>query len=220
MKGEAVVTVKAADPAGLSVTQAVEMIVEDPPDPESFNIAIDFKTPIGEKEESFVRQAAERWMSIIIGDLPDVSVTGAVDCDDATRTFTGEIDDIRLSVTVTHKVSNFAGAGGPARVREGSHLPFSGRIWLRSIDSEWRERYFLKTAMHEMAHALGFGFWGHFGYLQNPSRPSQPGADTHFNGPLAIQAFDDAGGTRYTGAKVPLANGGICQLGHALAQSC
>ena len=38
------------------------------------------------------------------------------------------------------------------------------------------------------------------GFLQDSG-----GADPHFNGPLAIEAFDAAGGTNYTaGAKVPV----------------
>ena len=42
--------------------------------------------------------------------------------------------------------------------------------------------------------------WNHLGFLQDSG-----GADPHFNGPLAIEAFDAAGGTNYTaGAKVPV----------------
>lgn len=35
-----------------------------------------------------------------------------------------------------------------------------------------------------------------------------PGADSHFVGPKAIAAFDAAGGTAYSGGKVPLQNNG------------
>ena len=41
--------------------------------------------------------------------------------------------------------------------------------------------------------------WDHLGFLQNPSN-----GDIHFNGPLAIVAFNDAGGWDYAGAKVPV----------------
>ena len=40
--------------------------------------------------------------------------------------------------------------------------------------------------------------WEDLGFVQDPN------GDAHFNGPLAIDAFNDAGGQDYTGAKVPL----------------
>ncbi len=42
--------------------------------------------------------------------------------------------------------------------------------------------------------------------LQNPSRPSSFGVDTHFDGAIAIAEFDSLGGTSYVGAKVPVEN--------------
>ena len=61
------------------------------------------------------------------------------------------------------------------------------------------------VGLHEIGHVVGFGgsVWGQTGFRQNLSR-DDPNADTHFNGPLAIAAFDDAGGRNYTGAKVPV----------------
>ncbi len=67
----------------------------------------------------------------------------------------------------------------------------------------------LPVVMHEMGHVLGIGsIWGRKELLQNPSMPSNPGADTYFSGPRAIAAFDDAGGaTGYAlGSKVPVEN--------------
>ncbi len=68
----------------------------------------------------------------------------------------------------------------------------------------------LNTVLHEMGHVLGVGsIWPLFNLITNPSVPSNAGADTHFTGPLAIAAFDDAGGTTYTGgSKVPIENTG------------
>jgi hypothetical protein len=64
------------------------------------------------------------------------------------------------------------------------------------------------VVLHELGHILGFGtLWNDFGLLQNPSLPSNDGADTHFSGPLAIAAFDVVGGTNFTGgSKVPVEN--------------
>ena len=64
--------------------------------------------------------------------------------------------------------------------------------------------------LHEMGHVLGFGtFWDDpFGLLPGSLRPRPRAAlaDTHFTGPPAIAAFNAAGGTAYTGAKVPVMN--------------
>ena len=57
------------------------------------------------------------------------------------------------------------------------------------------------TARHELGHVLGFGtLWDDYRFSQD--------GDLYFNGPLAVAAFDDAGGRDYTGAKVPLGDGG------------
>ena len=57
----------------------------------------------------------------------------------------------------------------------------------------------LITGLHEIGHVLGFGpIWDELGLIQELD------GDTHFSGPLAIAAFDEAGGANYTGAKVPV----------------
>jgi hypothetical protein len=62
--------------------------------------------------------------------------------------------------------------------------------------------------LHEMGHVLGVGTaWLLTELLSNPST-GNPGADTHFVGPLAVAAFDAAGGTAYSGGKVPVENDG------------
>jgi hypothetical protein len=49
--------------------------------------------------------------------------------------------------------------------------------------------------------------WNTFGYLQNPASVGGALVDTHFNGPLAIAAFDAVGGDDYSGgSKVPAEN--------------
>ena len=70
------------------------------------------------------------------------------------------------------------------------------------------ERVTMDFAVHEIAHILGFGLlWPRRGLVQDPSDVNHK-ADTYFTGTQAIRAFDDAGGRRYSGAKVPVENGG------------
>ena len=55
-----------------------------------------------------------------------------------------------------------------------------------------------ELTFHEIAH--GLGFLGHYWRLHN-LLDTVP--DAHFTGALATEAFDTAGGTSYTGSKVP-----------------
>jgi hypothetical protein len=82
---------------------------------------------------------------------------------------------------------------------------------LDDVDALEDEGSLQAVILHEMGHVLGFGtLWDTRGLLENPSEPNPdpPLADTHFTGAGAIAAFNAAGGTSYTGAKVPVMNVG------------
>jgi hypothetical protein len=58
-----------------------------------------------------------------------------------------------------------------------------------------------------MGHVLGIGtLWSQLGLLADPSLSG--GTDPHFTGPLAITAFNNAGGGSYAGQKVPVEDTG------------
>ena len=64
-----------------------------------------------------------------------------------------------------------------------------------------------EVMLHELGHVFGIGTYWDFGDVQIVNIPS--GArrvDTHFPGPNAVAAFDEAGGRGYSGGKVPLTN--------------
>ena len=85
-------------------------------------------------------------------------------------------------------------------MREESHLPVVG-----CMTFDLSHANLLVTGLHEIGHVLGFAseVWNEFGFYQSP-----PNGDEHFNGPLAIAAFDAAGGRDYEGPKVPLQQSG------------
>ena len=84
-------------------------------------------------------------------------------------------------------------------MREETHLPVFGCMVFNS-----EAKHVQYVALHEIGHVLGVGtIWDNLGFLQD-----YPNADAHFNGPLAIAAFDDAGGRGYTGKKVPVSQDG------------
>lgn len=65
-----------------------------------------------------------------------------------------------------------------------------------------------ETMLHELGHAFGIGTYWHYGDVQLVNASRNPGrmADTHFPGPNAVAAFDEAGGGGYGGGKVPVMN--------------
>ena len=173
-----------------------------------FDIELVFLADFTEKQKKLIQYAARRWMSIIREDLPDYTFTGGFSglCGDHSyRIPAGErIDDLRIYITIFDDYLDApSGWGGPDVLRETSRLSVVGCMGFNLVDID----YSYGTALHEIGHVLGVGtLWYDFGFLQNPSW-NNPNADTHFNGPLAIAAFNRAGGRNYAGAKVPVYRG-------------
>ena len=155
-----------------------------------------------EKQKEGLRYAARRWMSIIREDLPDYTFARSWSDRCGDRPFeipAGErIDDLRIYVSSSDLDGNVLARGGPFLLHMRTDLPIVGCVQFWSgLAKTTSPLLFLDTGIHEIGHVLGIGtLWDDF--IQNPS------GDTHFTGPRAIAAFDDAGGRDYTGAKVPV----------------
>ena len=159
-----------------------------------FDIELVFLTPNHESLKQLVQYAARQYMSIITEDLPDYEFTQGRSSTCGGQSYeipAGErIDDLRIYV-VNDDLSP-AWWGGPHVVRTTSNLPVLGCMSITGV---------VDIVLHEIGHVLGIGtIWDDF--IQNPS------GDTHFIGPRAIAAFNDAGGQNYTGAKVPVETDG------------
>ena len=175
----------------------------DPPLRESdFDIELVFLDDhFDERHKRVIQYAARRWMSIIREDLPDYTFTGgwSEPCGDRSYAIpSGErIDDLRIYVVSFKDASDdaFGGWASSDVLRETSHLSVVGCMGFNLVYS-----VSLSTALHEIGHVLGIGTrpWDNNGFVQKSL------GDVHFNGPLAIAAFNDAGGRNYTGKKVPL----------------
>ncbi|MCH7473108.1 MAG: Ig-like domain-containing protein [Gemmatimonadetes bacterium] len=176
-------------------------------------VFLDAGTP---SQEAAFQSAAERWASIITTDIADIDFSVRPILADACAEGQPLVNDIVDDVRIYIKIERIDGPGGtvasagPCVTRGLSMLPVLGSMRFDSEDLANLEDtgVLVNIVIHEMGHVLGIGtIWPLFKLLVNPSVPSNANADTHFAGPLAIAAFDDAGGTTYTGgAKVPVEN--------------
>ena len=210
-RGSAIVTVTARDPGGLTAT--LSFGVEVRPTGGAFDITLDFIGSATEPQRAAILSAAELWMSVLADtELPDVPVGDHLECHGArTSEPAGTIDDLLVLV----EFRDIDGPGrtlaqaGMCRLRDGSMLPAVGVAFfdVSDFDDLIGSGDAMELAVHEIAHTLGFGLlWPRLGLLRD--RSFGVGAiDTHFVGPLALAAFDEAGGADYTGgAKVPVEN--------------
>ncbi|WP_420461614.1 Ig-like domain-containing protein [Candidatus Palauibacter sp.] len=211
--GMATVTVTARDPGGLSASSSFSVTVETAEG--RFQIELIFATSMTRTQRAAFVRAAERWMTILAPtELPDARVNRTLDCGDDPRfeRYVETIDELMIVAAV----AEIDGPGGTLAqanwcwARSGTLLPFYGRMEFDAADLDRLEQRgsLEETILHEMGHVLGIGtIWDRLGLLRNPASDTEL-PDTHFTGRLAIEAFNEAGGTGYRGAKVPVENMG------------
>ena len=158
-----------------------------------------------------------RWAALIPGKLEPVPVNLAAGaCRSNSPAINQEVDDLLVFVSLEFidGVGGTLGAAGVCSARQSNGLPIVASLRLDTGDLGLLEGTgrLVDLILHELGHALGFGtLWANKGFLENPSLVN-PGADTHFDGPSAVTAFDAVGGDVYTGGqKVPVENeeGGV-----------
>ncbi len=210
--GMATVTIAARDPGGLGAELSFAVEVRPA---HRFDIEVRFDTTAAEPWRAVVLEAAALWMLVLADtELPEVAVEDRIECYGAnTAEPVGTIDDLMILV----EFRDIDGPGrtlaqaGVCRLREGSMLPFASVAFfdVADIDRLIDSGDATELAVHEIAHALGFGvLWRPLGLLRDPAL-GVGAIDAHFVGPEAIAAFDAAGGTDYAGgAKVPVENRG------------
>ena len=156
--------------------------------------------------------AVSRWAALIPGKLEPVSVNLAAGaCRSNSPAINQVVDDLLVLVSLEFidGVGGTLGSAGVCSQRMSNGLPIVANLKLDTGDLGILEgtTRLVDLILHELGHALGFGtLWASKGFLENPSLVN-PGADTHFDGPSAVTAFDAIGGDVYTGGqKVPVEN--------------
>ena len=209
--GTATVTVVATDQIGQTASQDFDVTVADAVDT-GYRIEVRFASSVGASVQSAILGAASFWETVLAdNEFFDYDVGGLASCG-GYSTQVGTIDDLMILVGTEYVDGprGTLGYAGYCIVRTSGEKPILGRIVFDEDDIDRIERSgdLTDVAIHEIAHVLGFGInWDDLGLLANPSG-SNADADTHFTGSEAITAFNQAGGTSYGGAKVPVENGG------------
>ena len=211
--GEATITVTAADPEGAHAQSSFTVTVTLPPGG-LFDIELEFRNALSREQEAAFRSATTWWESTLaLTELSEIRLpAGRSACRDLPPLAQEQrIDDLVIAVMVVDidGPGGTLGAAGPCLIRTSPLLPVFGRMRLDAADLDRMERTgdLFEVILHEMAHVLGLGtLWEHHNLLRNASTATLS-RDTHFAGPTATAAFDEAGGTAYTGgAKVPVEN--------------
>ena len=170
-------------------------------------------------QKNAIRAAADVWESVITTGQPfRIIINSAWECeDDDPSAFGDYIDDIRIDIRLKRidGVSGTVAVAGRC-VRRIGGLPLIGDVTLDTADlGRLGTTGLRRVAVHEIAHALGFGTsvqW--YGLLRDSAEDyleDNPGAttlpDTHFVGSAAVSAFDELlDGATYDGKKVPVEN--------------
>jgi len=193
--------------------------MEPMPDEDTdYSIELVFLSRGTPSQDATFTAAANRWMTILQGELGDVDFSSnpvaANSCGGVQHPEVSDrVDDLRILVDI-RPIDGLGGTlaqAGFCQIRTASRLPVLGFMSFDSEDLGPIEMSgdLAALTLHEMGHVIGVGtLWPDSDtLLVNPSLPNNTGADTHFNGAAAIAAFNAAGGTAYTGgAKVPVEN--------------
>ncbi len=150
------------------------------------------------------------WENAITGNLPWSTVLqNALENCLARNGFTLDVpgdrvvDDLLIYVDIRDidGPGGVFGGAGPCQIRADTGLPVVGTMFFDVTDMDGlSEEARDETILHEMAHVIGFGtLWEYLGLLREPK--SRGGADPHFIGQAALDAFVSIGGDGYTDSK-------------------
>ena len=115
----------------------------------AYNITIAFTGTWTSALQSVFVAAANRISTIIVADVPDVTVSGM------------KIDDIRITAELKaiDGVGGVLGQAGPNVLRSTGYLPATGTMQFDTADADSynKQGLFDEIVTHEMLHAIGFG---------------------------------------------------------------
>lgn len=161
----------------------------------TFDIDLVFDSSVSASQRATFRAAADRWEQVIAGDIPDVIVPGV-----------GNVDDLSISITAQpiDLAGNVLAETELIAARVGSFLPSATDIRFDSADLSALDAsgQLQEVALHEIAHALGFGLiWDDLGLIVGAGT-----SDPRFVGTNAVAEYNARFGLNST--TVPVENVG------------
>jgi subtilisin-like proprotein convertase family protein len=179
------------------VPEGYEQTFPVPPD-DDFDLEVVFPdNSLTPQQQAIFLEAAAKWESIIIGDVPEVFVTGIGLVDDIVITATGPSID---------GPGGILGQAGPRSFRAGTFLPSSGIMQFdqADINALIASGQFDEVIVHEMGHVLGIGtIWDDLNLLLGNGTPA-----VRFIGPQAIAEYNGIFGGSATSVPVEGNQGG------------
>ena len=140
-----------------------------PPATGGFNIEIVY-SGLTAGQQAIFEQAATKWESLIVGDLPNATLNGRV------------VDDLLINASAVSidGRGNVLGQAGADRFRAGSQIPYQGSMQFDTADIAAMQANgtLLGVVMHEIGHVLGIGtLWSAKGLVVggNTSNPRYVG---------------------------------------------
>jgi hypothetical protein len=129
-----------------------------------YNITIEFKGSWTQAYYDIFVAAADRLTTLIIGELPNVTVYGA-------KGGPKPVDDILITAELgpIDGLYGILGQAGPTAVRTNGSLPATATMKFDIADVDAMGlATFAEVVLHEMAHSLGFGsIWDRLGLVSN-----------------------------------------------------
>ncbi len=210
-RGTATITVIASGPGGQTAVQRFRVTVTRIDT--GFHISFAFADNVTAALEDAVHDAGADWMSILSAtEFSDVNSNDTLTCGIGGVVFEvdiGSLDDLAI-VTAMADLDGARGIAARAGtcVRRADGTPVLGAMVFDQADvGRISASTLSEVALHEIAHVLGIGLGSNWHDLVSYSVAGIPGVDPHFAGAGAVAAFNAAGGTSYTGGKVPATSG-------------
>lgn len=151
-----------------------------------FKIDVRFLGGLTPSQMTAFKKAADRWVKVIVGDLPAFIVDGE------------EVDDVLILAegVVIDRVGGVLGQAGPTDLRPISEdrtslLPVKGimQFDISDLRNMENEDTLNDVITHEMGHVLGIGtLWGAKRFLKDRGE-----SDPRFTGPAASRAYGELG---------------------------
>lgn len=181
-------------------------VIINPPAPappiSNFQITMDYITsaqgPVSQSIKDACAWAAQRWSQVIVGDLPNTTLTNGTPVDDIV---------IHVQLGLLGGGQNAPGGAlanaGPIAFRADSGLPYEAMAGIDPFDAN--NPQLRNIILHEFGHALGFGgLWLEKNLVRNAA-PGNFTNDPTYVGVNAVREYNKIFGT--LGTSMPVENG-------------